>query len=115
MKNMTKAELISRIQGFNQNNPNIKLNFFDFFYLIKQFLVKITLITLIIKIFKRFSILRRIWLIANTIVMSIFGISLLDIYGLSIFSAFFAEISYITSNARNIYLMFVYINILSFN
>jgi hypothetical protein len=60
MKNMTKAELISRIQGFNQNNPNIKSNFFDFFYLIKQFLVKITLITLIIKIFKRFSILRRI-------------------------------------------------------
>jgi hypothetical protein len=47
--------------------------------------------------------------------MSIFGISMLDIYGLSIFSAFFAEISYITSNARNIYLMFVYINILSFN
>jgi hypothetical protein len=98
MKNMTKAELISRIQGFNQNNPNIKLNFFDFFYLIKQFLVKITLITLIIKIFKRFSILRRIWLITNTIVMSIFGISMIDIYGLSIFSAFFAEISYLTSN-----------------
>jgi hypothetical protein len=33
--------------------------------------------------------------------MSIFGISMIDLYGLSIFSAFFTEISEITANILN--------------
>lgn len=100
LKKYTKAELISKIQGL-KTNPTFQSKLFDYIYLIKQFLVKITFLTIIVKIFKRFKILRRIWIILNTIVMSIFGISMLDIYGLSIISAFITEITEITGNIVN--------------
>jgi len=101
LQKYTKAELISKIKGLNSINPGIQSKFFDFLYLIKHFLVKITFLTIIIKIFKRFSLLRRMWLILNTIVMSIFGISMLDLYGLTFLSALFTEISFITGNIVN--------------
>jgi hypothetical protein len=101
LKKYTKAELISKIKGLNNNNPGIQSKLFGFFYLIKHFLVKITFLALIIKVFKRFSLLRRLWLIINTIVMSIFGISMLDLYGLTFLSALFTEISFITGNIVN--------------
>jgi hypothetical protein len=56
----TKAELISKIQGLNKNKPEYFTNFLGTILLLKNFLLKITLIALIIKIFKKFSIFRRI-------------------------------------------------------
>jgi hypothetical protein len=43
---------------------------------------------LIIKYFKRFTILRRLWTIINTIIVSIFGISLIDNFGFKFISDF---------------------------
>lgn len=103
MKNfnkLTKAELISQIKGL-KHNPNAQSKLLDYIYIIKGFIVKITFLALIIKIFKQFKIIRRMWLIINTIVMSIFGISMMDLYGLSIFSALFAEVTQITGNIIN--------------
>jgi len=59
LKKFTKAELISKIQGF-KTNPTFNSKFLDFIFLIKNFIVKLTFLALIIKIFKRFQILRRI-------------------------------------------------------
>jgi hypothetical protein len=59
LKKYTKAELISKFQELKANSNN-KSKIFDLIYFIKQFIIKITFITLIIKIFKRFKILRRI-------------------------------------------------------
>lgn len=99
MKNLTKAELISKINGLKQKtNPTLFSKLMNVLLILKSFLIKLTLISLIFKIFKRFKIIRRIWIIVNTIVMSIFGISMLDIYGLSIISAFITEITEVTGN-----------------
>lgn len=89
LNKFTKAELISKIKGM-KNNPETNNKILSYLFIIKSFIIKFTFLAMIIKFFKRFSILRRIWLILNTIVMSIFGISMLDIYGISIFSAFFS-------------------------
>jgi hypothetical protein len=99
-KKYTKAELISQIKGL-KNNPTLKNRLFNYFYIFKQILIKFTFLALIIKIFKRFRIIRRLWLITNTVVMSIFGISMLDLYGLSIISAFITEITSISANIIN--------------
>ena len=100
LNKFTKAELISKIKGF-KNNPENQSKFFTYLLIIKSFIVKFTLLAFIIKFFKKYRLLRRIYLIINTIVMSIFGISMLDFYGLSFISAFLTEISSITGNIIN--------------
>jgi len=60
LKKYTKAELISKIQGLNKNNPGLSSNILGSFLFLKTFLLKITLIAIIIKTFKKFSIFRRI-------------------------------------------------------
>jgi hypothetical protein len=97
---LCEAELISKIKGL-KNNPENQSKFWTYLFIIKSFLVKFTLLAFLIKFFKKYSIIRRIYVIINTIVMSIFGISMLDIYGLSFITAFFAELTTITGNIIN--------------
>ena len=95
----TKAELITKINWLKiHNKPTLFSKFLGFILLIKIFILKFTLLAVILRIFKRFSLLRRLFIILNTIVMSIFGISMLDIYGLTFLSALITEISFITGN-----------------
>lgn len=106
MKNInkfTKAELISKIQGLNsqkqiESNSSLFSILMTSLLLIKSFLLKITLIAVIIKIFKTYSILRRIWSLFSTILFSIFGISLIDIYEIEFLSKFFNNLLDIFSN-----------------
>jgi hypothetical protein len=100
LNKFSKAELISKLKEFKNNSEN-QSKLLNSFYIIKQFIVKFTLLALIIKIFKRFRILRRIWLIINATVMTIWGISVMDLYGLSFISAFYVEIISITGNIVN--------------
>gem|GEM_PF-1599168 len=97
LNKFSKAELISKIKGL-QNNPKTQSKLLAYLNIIKSLILKITFLALIIKIFKQFKIIRRLYLIINTIAISIFGISMMDLYGLSIFSALFAEITQITGN-----------------
>jgi hypothetical protein len=60
LKKYTKAELISKIKGLNNNNPTLFSKLLGFMLLFKNILLKLTFLTLIFKIFKRFKILRRI-------------------------------------------------------
>jgi hypothetical protein len=96
LKNYTKAELISRLNSIKQNNNNNKdTNFTNFITLllgIKSLLLKITLIALIIKIFKRYSIFRKILTIFNTILFTIFGISFVDFYEIEFISKIFNNV-----------------------
>jgi len=95
LKKYTKAELISKIKE-NSNNPNS--NLMTILLSIKSFLLKITLIAVIIKVFKKFSIFNRIWRIFSTILFSIFGISLIDFYEIEILSNIIHKIMDIFSN-----------------
>jgi hypothetical protein len=61
LKKYTKAELISQIKGLKSNpetNNNLFSNIMATLFLFKSFLLKITLIAIIVKLFKRFNIFR---------------------------------------------------------
>lgn len=105
----SKAELISKfkkLESKNENNINSIINqtksYFDqiinLILTLKSILIKLTFITLFIKIIKKYSIFRRLWSILNTIVMSIFGLSLLDNFGFDFIINFFTEIKLVFTN-----------------
>jgi hypothetical protein len=65
---------------------------------LKSILLKFTLIAAIFKLFKRFSIFNRIWGIFNTIIISIFGIYLIDFYEIEVLSNIIHKLMDIFSN-----------------
>jgi len=88
MKNLnkfTKAELISKFKKLenknsNSNNSNTTLfsKIFDYILYFKTLIFKITLISVLIKTFKKYSVFSKIFRFANWVILSIFGISLID-------------------------------------
>jgi len=114
----TKAELISKFKRLenknsNQSNQTLAQGFFSNILLFKNMLIKITLITFLIKTFRKYSIFRRIWVILNTIVMTIFGISILDFYGVTFLISFYTEITSIVGNIINYLTHTQFYNVLS--
>ena len=105
LNKFTKAELISKFKKLDNKNSNNQQTFFQSILnsltLFKNILYKFTILTLLIKTFKKYSIFRRIWLILNTIVMSIFGISILNFYGLSFIASFYSEFTSLVGNLVN--------------
>jgi hypothetical protein len=112
LKKYTKADLISKVENL-QNKMNskstrtnskflinqIKIYFsqtWDLILTFKNLLFKLTLISLIIQTFKRFTLFRKLWLIINSIIMAIFGISLYDNGLFNFFSNFITEFRFIT-------------------
>jgi hypothetical protein len=94
LKQFTKAELINKLKA-NKNNESkdtIFTNFMTLLLTFKSILLKITLIALIVRLFKKYSIFRKIFTIINTILISIFGFSLIDIYEIEFLSKFFNNI-----------------------
>ena len=83
LNKFTKAELISKLKNLQiqNNHKNLFNKILNYILLFKSFLIKITLIGLIIKLFKKYSLIRRIGLLINWIILSIFGLSITDIYG----------------------------------
>ena len=101
LKKYTKAELISKLNSIKQPNNNkesIFTNFMTLIMLLKSLLLKITLIAFIIKIFRKYSIFRKIFAIINTILFSIFGFSLIDFYEIDVLSKYFHKIMDIFAN-----------------
>jgi hypothetical protein len=64
LKKFTKAELISKINGIksknNDSNPTLFSSLMNFLLVFKTFLLKFTLIALIIRVFKKYSIFRKL-------------------------------------------------------
>lgn len=111
LNKFTKAELISRFKKLESKNNN-KINeggnnqtmfskLIELILTFKNILIKLTLISFIIKIFKKYSLFRRLWNILNTIVMGIFGISLIDNFGFYFITNFIEEIKVIAYSITN--------------
>lgn len=113
-KKYTKAELISKVENLQNKMiskstqintksliSQIKVYFYQTWDLIltfKNLLFKLTLISLIIKFLKKYKLIRKIWIIINTIVMGIFSISIFDNYSFDFFSNIINEIRFISWN-----------------
>lgn len=80
----TKAELISKFKSLQtkQTNHNSNQTLFGFIITnlmyFKGLLLKITLFAFLIKSFKKYSLIRRIWMVINWTIVSVFGFSLMD-------------------------------------
>ena len=101
----TKAELISKLKNKTENKKDSNINTQSIWstiitnlLILKNILLKITLIVTIIKIFKKYRFFRALWLTLNSIVMAIFGISLFDNFGIDFISKFLNEIRFITAS-----------------
>jgi len=88
MNKFTKAELINKYKTLEQKVKNKTDNntLLAKLLLFKSIILKISLIALLIKTFRKYSFIRKIWSVLNLIIVSIFGISVMDIYGVSFFS-----------------------------
>ena len=75
----TKAELISKFKQLQKDKSNNDL--FAKLLVIKTFLLKISLMALLIKLFRKYSIIRKIWTVLNWLAVSVFGLTFIDIYG----------------------------------
>lgn len=113
LNKFTKAELISKIKRteskidsnkssnisiFNQTKTYLS-QILDLVLVFKSILIKLTLISFFIQIFNKYRIFGRLWLILNTIVMSMFGISLLENFGFGFLSNFVREVKFILGNS----------------
>ena len=84
----TKAELISKFKRLDNKNSNQTLIYKVLGTIIKfkSLILKITLIAFLIKWFKKYSLVRKIWQVFSTIGSTFLGISLVDIYGFDLLS-----------------------------
>jgi hypothetical protein len=91
LQKYTKAELISKFKKLDSknNNKSILVRFVEGILLFKSFIFKITLIALLIKIFKKYRIFALLWRITNWIAVTVFGMSVMDIYGINFISNIF--------------------------
>ena len=99
LNKFTKQELIERFKKLqnkstnkngdnNSNNQSIFNSIISIISNFKVLLLKITLLAFLIKIFKKYSLLRKVWTITNWSILSIFGISVMDIYGIGLIKDF---------------------------
>jgi len=87
----SKAELINKVKKLdnknsNQNNRSLLQLILDNIFYFKGLIIKITLITFIMKWFRKYSIIQKLWHIFSLIGNTILGYSLFDIYSLDIIS-----------------------------
>jgi hypothetical protein len=106
LNKFTKAELISKLQNkqnkqVNKDNVTISSLIITNLIYFKTLILKITFIAFLIKYLKKYSLFRRLWLFINWIAMTIFGISILEIYGISFIAAFFTELGSVLANVVN--------------
>nr|WEH01511.1 hypothetical protein [Russula griseocarnosa] len=88
LQKYSKAELISKFKKLdakldsNLNNETFSSKVVKLILALKSALIKLTLITLIVKIFKKYTFISKILRFSNWVIVSIFGISLIDNFNL---------------------------------
>src|SRR5882757_2576838 len=122
LNNLTKAELISKINKdankkemlTSENTKPIKNEkvsseikkdtnntnkFLEIFRLFKNLILSLTIIATLNKLFKNYKTIRAILKLGNYIILSIFGISMLDAFGLGFIVKILGEFKYIFMSA----------------
>jgi len=91
MKNLnkfSKAELIKQYKKLEEQNSNQTLffKFINYIIYFKGLIIKITLIGLIIRWIKKYSLVKKLWHIFSLIGSTLLGFSLIDIYSWDVIS-----------------------------
>lgn len=106
LNKFTKAELISKFKKLESKNSNLNntennqslfSKIIDFILYFKGLIFKITLITILIRTIKKYSLFSKLLRFANWIILTIFGISVIDNFP----SDFFKEFRYILGGTED--------------
>jgi hypothetical protein len=109
LNNFTKAELISKIQELKQaeskkiensklvdkNKKQSSLTFWDILLKFKFWILSLSFIAILSRVFKNYKSIRALLKIANYIILTMFGISILDAFGLGFIAKFLGELKYV--------------------
>jgi hypothetical protein len=108
LNKFTKAELISKINKYKHDKierrsffnkfKSYLSSFLDFLLKLKGIIGKLTLITFFLQLFRKYSIIRRIWKILNSIIVTIFEISFIDSFDFEFMNNLLIEFKIIISN-----------------
>lgn len=108
--NLTKAELISQINKLENEQleskkletkkilPKIKkedITFSDIILKIRNLILSLSIVAFLMQIFKNYKSIRAILKLANYIILSVFGISMFDAFGLGFITKLFGEFKFI--------------------
>jgi hypothetical protein len=114
LNKFTKAELISKLNNLKKSeskNSNVNViqsqsifsKLLEFISWFKALIFKITIISLIIKTFKKYSLFTKLFRIINWIILTIFGISLIDNFPIDLFLELRIVLSAIITYLSNTY------------
>jgi len=109
LNNFTKAELISKIQELKQaeskkiensklidkNKKQSSLTFWDILLKFKIWILSLSFIAILSRVFKNYKSIRALLKFANYIILTMFGISILDAFGLGFIAKFLGELKYV--------------------
>jgi len=109
LEKYTKAELISKLQNIKKESQVNKVNktevsnkhtkttdtILDIFYKIRTLFLSLSIIAILMQIFKKYKSVRAVLRLANYIVLAIFGMSLYEAFGFGFIVRFFGELKYI--------------------
>ena len=115
LEKYTKAELISKLQNIKKESQVDKVNktavpikqkessptFIDIIFKFKIWVLSLTIIAILLKIFKQYKSVRAVLKLANYIVWSMFGLSIFEAFGFSFLIKFFTELRYIFGSIIN--------------
>jgi hypothetical protein len=102
---LTKAELqkgklepkIEKLESKNEKLESGKKSalFYEILSKIKNLILSLTIVAFLMRIFKNYKTIRVVLKTANYIILTIFGISIFDAFGLSFITKFLGELKYI--------------------
>jgi hypothetical protein len=106
LNKFTKAELISKLEvlkskGIEKSKSNDKINtqpsltIWDILNKIKILIISLSFIQILLRLFKNYKSIRAILKLANYIIVTMFGVSLLEAFGLGFLVKILGELKYI--------------------
>jgi len=120
LEKYTKAELISKLEKLNKldqqnsvktkDSNSIKDNsiktsptFFDIILKFKIWILSISVITILMQIFKKYKTIRAVLKLANYIIVTMFGLSIFEAFGFSFLFKFYTELRYNFTSFINLF------------
>ena len=99
----TKSELIALLDsknmkksdGVNVNKTQTPLTFWDILNKVKIWILSLSIIAILSQVFKKYKSIRALLKIANYIIVTMFGISLFEAFGLGFIAKFLGELKYV--------------------
>lgn len=91
----TKIKQANEVKNKSENKNNTQPTIWDIIWRIKIYLLSLSIIAILTKIFSQYKSIRAILKLANYIIITMFGLSIFEAFGLGFIVKFLGELKYI--------------------